>query len=474
MATPTNTTPSYAPSGFSVSSFNSPILFNPLNYLSNDRSFHKDLIEKYGTEKNYNVLMHALGKFADTDYTDNHSFYHYEQREIHPSFAVASTVTGASQITVTVGAADYTQSGALSSIRAGETLRLRSSGQQVQILSVNKTTASAHTATIKSLDGSVIASSGGSGNVLANDIFDLRGAVNVGERSTQLDSKAVVWDRVTNTITEHRDDFSISDIADMEKQEIRLGPDGNYYIRSKYIDVLNKRFLNEQSWKIMEGTPVTATGTTAGSGGGVTNGTKGLIPFVQAGGSTIQYSLGGGMQVSDFQGLARALMFYGGATEYHGLMDLASKQAMDNFLFTTFKQTYNDVSWESFKGDKEAAVAYGFDSFRMNGISWHFKFEPMFSSEMISKRPSTLGDAYANFAIFIPQKQNIGRDGEMIPSFQIVYQKQRATGDRIIVAETGLLAPTNKTTTAERTYSMITYYGTRVFGANGFSIFQGV
>ena len=466
------TSPTYAVSGVSLSSFNSPELFNGLN--SNDRSYFKDLVMKFGPE-NYSIISMALGNFADIDYTDNHTFYHYEKRQLHASFAVASQVasTGAGNaVTVTVGSNDYYLSGTQSPIRAGETMRLESSGVFVEIVSVSKSTANAHTAVIKPLDITQNIASAGSSNILAGDIFTFRGATNVGEGSTALDGKSPIWDKITNTITEHRDDFTITDIADMEKQEIML-VNGKPYYRYIAIDDINRRYLNEQSWKIMEGVAVTNTGLNANIGNGNTNGTKGVIPFVQAGGSTVQWTAANGIQIGDFQALARQLSYYGSASEYHLLMDLNSKQAFDNFLFTTYKNTYDAASYESVGKSKEASAAYGFDTFRMNGITWHSYVNPQFTPDMVYKRPFTLGSSYNNFSLAIPQKQNLSKDNKTYPSFQIIWQRQ-PNGNRVTVAETGLMAPNNKTTTANRTYTQIGYYGVRVFGANGYAIFQGV
>jgi hypothetical protein len=467
------TSPAYSQSGIATNSFSYPILLNDLN--SNDRSYVKDLIHKYGNE-NYALVMMSLGKFMDTDYTDNHQFYHYEKRQLHQSFAVAANVssTGAgASVTVQVGAGDYYESGNRSPIRAGEVMVLDSSNIQVMVVSVNTATPNAHTAVIRPLDSTVnIASAGTSGaTILANDLFLFRGAVNVGEGSTRLQGISPLWDRITNTVTEHRDDFAITDIAHMEKQEIKL-INGQPYYRDIAVDEVNKRWLNDQFWKLMEGVAVTNTGLTTNTGGGATNGTKGVIPYVQAGGSTVQYNAGA-PTISDFQALARQLRYYGGASEYHGLMDLQSKQAFDTFLFTTFKQTYDLVSWESVGGSKEAAVAYGFDTFRMNDITWHFFLNPQFSTSMVYKRPVSVSSAYANYTLFIPQRQNIGKNGESYPSFQIVWQKQ-PNGDRVSTFETGGFAMQNKTTTMERTFTQIGYYGSRVFGANGYAQFQGV
>lgn len=470
-----NISPAYSQSGIATSQFQYPILLNDLN--SNDRSYVKDLVYKFGAE-NYALIMMAMGRFVDEAATDNHQFYHYEKRQLHQSFAVLADVTAGAAgaaITVTVGAADYYENGARSPIRAGETMMLASSNILVQIVSVNTTVNNAHTAVIKPLDSTVIIASAGTANgkVSATDLFLFRGATNVGEGSTKLNGISPVWDKITNYVTEHRDDFTISDIASMEKQEIRVAANGQPYYRDIAVDEVNKRYMNDQFWKLMEGVTVTNTGLNANIGNGATNGTKGVIPYTSAGGSTVQYNAGL-PTIGDWQSLARQLKYYGGASDYHLLMDMLSKQAMDTFLFTTFKQTFDLVNWEHVGGSKEAAVAFGFDTWRMNDITWHFFMNPQFTTAMVYKRPTPLGAAYDNYTLCIPQRQNIGRNGDSYPAFQTVYQKNPVTGDRMITFETGGFANQNKTTTMERTFTVESYYGSRVFGANGFGLFLGV
>lgn len=466
------TSPAYAQSGIATSQLSYAILLNDLN--SNDRSYIKDLVYKYGNE-NYALIMMAMGQYMDTEYTDNHQYYHYEKRQLHQSFAVAADVAqgaaGAS-ITVQVGTSDYYESGARSPIRAGETMMLASSGILVQIISVNTATPNAHTAVVAPLDKTRVIASAGVAKVAAGDLFLFRGATNVGEGSTILSGISPVWDKIINYITEHRDDFTITDIASMEKQEIRVAANGQPYYRDIAVDEVNKRYMNDQFWKLMEGVLATNTGLNANIGNGATNGTQGVIPYVQAGGSTVQYNAGA-PTISDWQALARQLKYYGGASDYHMLMDLGSKQAMDTFLFTTFKQTYDMVNWAHVGGSKEAAVMFGFDTFRMNDISWHLFVNPQFSTSMVYKRPTPLGSSYDNFSLLIPQRQNIGRNGDSYPAFQLVWQKQ-PNGDRITTFETGGMAMQNKTTTLNRTFTQTGYYGARVFGANGFGIFTGV
>ena len=391
--------PSFATGGISQSQFTSPIIFNDLN--SQDRSYLKKLVAKFGDESSYNLFMMAEGKFMDTDMTDNHSFYHYEKRQMHQSFAVladVAAVAGNATATVTLGAGDYYEGGARSSVRAGSTYMLASSNILVQAISINTGTPNAHTVTFKSLDGSVIASAGTAGaTIKATDLFLDRGATNVGEGSTLLNGIAPVWDRVTNTVTEHRDDFTITDIADMEKQEVFL-IDGKPYIFDIAVDDLNKRYLNDQFWKLMEGVTVTNTGLTAATGGGITNGTKGVIPYANANGSTIQYTAGA-VTIADWQALARQVIYYGNSSEYHMLMDQLSKQTMDTFLNTTYKGSFNQASYESVGGSKESGGAYGFDTFRINGITWHLFMNPQFTTSKIYKRPTPYGAKYDNYTL---------------------------------------------------------------------------
>jgi hypothetical protein len=418
----------------------------------------------------------ALGNSIDMDFTDNHLFYHYEERQLHPSVAVANQVSGAgagNAVTITVGSSDYYESGAKSPVRLYEVVELASSGVQGQITAINTSTPNAHTATITPLSTTQNFVSAGSSNVLAGDLILFRGAVNIGEGSDKLNGLAPIWDKITNTVTEVRDDFTITDIADMEKQEIVTDPTtGQQYYYPAALSRLNQRYLNNVWFKVMEGTGVTSAITN--SQGGSTNGTIGVIPRVQANGSTIQYTAGA-PQIADIQALSRALNFFGAPGEYHMLMDVYGKQALDNLLFTTYKNTYHAATYESVGGSKEAGAAYGFDTYRLDNCTLHLMRNDMFNTEKIYKRVPTLGtDFYRHFSILIPQRVNQSKNGEEFPSFQLVWQKHRGSSERIATWETGGLAPMNKTTVANKTYSMLGYVGVRTFAPNQYAIFAGI
>jgi hypothetical protein len=464
MATPTNTLPSVGlPNGIASSATNRDLL-NNLNIF--DRSFEKSLVRIYGPE-NYAIVQMALGNSVMEAKSDNRTFYHYEKRGLHNSVTVNAQITAPSAgaaVTVTLGSGSYYNSGTQSPIRVGEVVRVMTSGIEGQITAINKSTANAHTATITPLVSSQAFVSAGSANLLAGEYLLMRGAVNVGEQSGKLDGISPLLDKVTNTTTEHRDDYTITDRADIEKNEVDFG-NGQFYYYYLAQDDMNKRYMNNAFFKIMEG--VAVNNLTNG-----TVGTVGVIPRVAANGSTIQYSASSGPAISDIHTLTRTLNFYGGAGEYHFLQDIYQRQAVNDLLFGKYNN--GAIRYASVGGSEEASVSYGFNSFSIDGFTFHFFLNNMFSPEAVYQiNPGSQVPEKRNYGLLIPQRiNNDAKTGKQFPSFQIVFQE--VNGQRVLTWETGALAPQNKTTDAQKTISMLSYVGARTFAANQYSIFAGV
>ena len=459
-----NTFPSTpTPSGVALSSANRSLL-NNLNIF--DRSFEKNLVRIYGAE-NYAIVQMALGNSVMEAKSDNRQFYHYEKRGLHQAVTVNAQISApaaGAAVTVTLGSGSYYSSGTQSPIRVGEVVRIMTSGIEGQVTAVNKTTANAHTATITPLRAADAFVSAGSVNLLAGEYLLLRGAVNIGEQSTVLDGISPLLDKITNTTTEHRDDFTITDRADIEKNEVDFG-NGQFYYYYLAMDDMNKRYMNQAFFKIMEGVAVDnlSTGTV---------GTTGVIPRVSAAGSTIQYSASSGPVIADIHTLTRTLNFYGGAGEYHFLQDIYQRQAVNDLLFGKYNN--GAIRYASVGGSEEASVSYGFNSFSIDGYTFHFFLNNMFSPEAVYQiNPGAQVPEKRNYGLLIPQKiNNDAKTGKQFPSFQIVFQE--VNGQRVLTTETGMLAPANKTTTANKTITMLSYPGVRTFAANQYAIFQGV
>ena len=459
-----NTFPSTpTPSGVALSSANRSLL-NNLNIF--DRSFEKNLVRIYGAE-NYAIVQMALGNSVMEAKSDNRQFYHYEKRGLHQAVTVNAQISApaaGAAVTVTLGSGSYYSSGTQSPIRVGEVVRIMTSGIEGQVTAVNKTTANAHTATITPLRAADAFVSAGSVNLLAGEYLLLRGAVNIGEQSTVLDGISPLLDKITNTTTEHRDDFTITDRADIEKNEVDFG-NGQFYYYYLAMDDMNKRYMNQAFFKIMEGVAVDNL-----SNGTV--GTLGVIPRVSAAGSTIQYSASSGPVIADIHTLTRTLNFYGGAGEYHFLQDIYQRQAVNDLLFGKYNN--GAIRYASVGGSEEASVSYGFNSFSIDGYTFHFFLNNMFSPEAVYQiNPGAQVPEKRNYGLLIPQKiNNDAKTGKQFPSFQIVFQE--VNGQRVLTTETGMLAPANKTTTANKTITMLSYPGVRTFAANQYAIFQGV
>lgn len=468
-----NSFPAYSQGAISSSATNRALL-NDLNIF--DRSFEKNLVRKYGAE-NYAIVQMALGNSVTEAKSDNRLFYHYEKRGLHQAVsvkaAVVAPVAGA-DVTVTIGSSsastfanDPSYYSSSLPLRPGEVVRIMTSGIEGQVVSVS-TGAYPLTAVIRPLVSTQAFTSAGSANLLVSDFLMLRGAVNIGEGSTVLNGMSPILDKIENTTTEHRDDFTITDRASIEKNEVDFG-NGNFYYYYLAQDDMNRRYMNNAFFKIMEGVAVNnITGTV---------GTTGVIPRVAAGGSTIQYTSGqfggvSGTDMSNMQTITRSLNFYGGSGEYHFLQDIYQRQEVNNLLFG--KYANGAISYGSVGGSQEAAASYGFSSFMIDGYTFHFFLNNMFSPEAVYHiNPGALTPEKRNYGLLIPQKINSdAKTGKQFPSFQIVFQE--VNGQRILTTETGMLAPQNKTTTANKTLSMLSYPGVRVFAANQYAIVEGV
>lgn len=468
-----NTYPAYSQGAISSSSANRALL-NDLNIF--DRSFEKNLVRKYGAE-NYAIVQMALGNSVVEAKSDNRLFYHYEKRGLHQAVSVKAAVVApaaGADVTVTIGSSsastfanDPSYYSSQLPLRPGEVVRIMTSGIEGQVVSVS-TGSYPLSAVIRPLVSTQAFTSAGSANLLASDFLMLRGAVNIGEGSTVLNGMSPILDKIENTTTEHRDDFTITDRAAIEKNEVDFG-NGNQYYYYLAQDDMNRRYMNNAFFKIMEGVAVNNIAGTVG--------TTGVIPRVAANGTTIQYTSGqfggvSGTDMSNMQAITRSLNFYGGSGEYHFLQDIYQRQEVNNLLFG--KYANGAISYGSVGGSQEAAASYGFSSFMIDGYTFHFFLNNMFSPEAVYHiNPGALTPEKRNYGVLIPQKINSdAKTGKQFPSFQIVFQE--VNGQRILTTETGMLAPQNKTTTANKTISMLSFPGVRVFAANQYAIVEGV
>lgn len=444
------------PSGVSTTNGTNLSFLTAMNI--KDRSFMPELQEVFGKESYIYMMESVFGK----EKTDNQTFYHYEPRGKQASaIKVASYTGGASagaNAVVTLHADSHYNSGTESAIRVGEGVMISATGVMGQCTAVNKTTANAHTATFEPLDTSETF------NPSIGDWLLFQGITDVGEGSDKFSNIQQIIRKVSNTVTEIREDYEIPDKAAMERLEVSFN--GQHYYRYKGTKDAELRFSNAQESKLVFGPKVDNTVITANG----TAGSLGLIPQVRAGGSSLTYTPGS-FNLAKFQEITRQLDFNGAGSEIHHLCDVHQYQDVQNNLFAKYDN--GAIIWDSVGGSKEAAAKYGFTGLHMEGYNWMWKKYAPFSPEWKYGVSPSLDHQYKNFGIILPQ--GVVRDPKTAatrPMINIMYQPQ-PNGAEVHAWSTGGFADTPTSTKANIVNSFITTKGLRLSGANQCVIIEG-
>ncbi len=431
-----------------------------LRFLSNlaiqDRSFDPMLMEVYGKE-NYMYFMEKIGKARKTE---NETFYHYEVGgKLYPSVSVASggSATPGATATVVIAAESHRNSGAESPLRVGEVVEIMSSGIQGKILTINKGTPNAHSCTIAPLVAT------DAFNPAAAEVLLFKGLKHVGEASDTFEGIQNVTRKVTNTVTEIREDYTITDKAAMER--IEWSVNGRNYFRYKGTKDTEKRFLNSIEDTLVFDNPVTNTTVTANG----TKGTKGAINQISAGGSIIDYTVGA-IDIPDFQTMVRIFDQNGAPAEIHHICDPLQFQEIQTSLFDKYPN--GAILWDSVGGSEQAAAKYGFRSLSVENYNFHWKKYAPFSPAWKYGRLS--GSArYNNYGIVIPMGAHTDpRTSEVSPTFEIRYQEIPGKG-MVHAWETGALASTPTNGKLNVTNSYAAFRGLQLKAANQCVILRG-
>lgn len=404
--------------------------------------YFNQFVEKYGAQ-NYAQLLEALGMKATVP---SRKFGHFETRgKLHANVQVSSITGGASAgaaITVTIAAASILNS--RSPIRSGEVLENAKNGRQYKVTSVSTYP---NIFVMTPFDATEV----GNTTVAANDFLVFRGVAEAGEASNKFDTITGLVDEKLFYTTEIREDFTISDRAKIE--ELWFEVNGQPYYTYKGLDEAVRRFMNNKEFKLMFGKPQ----------GGAT-GSVGLIPQVEASGNTYSaWDQNSNFGITHFHALSRLIDFNGGAQEYHFLMDAYMRAFVDDGLFATY--TGGAIQWASVGGSSEVAIKYGFDSIKIDGITFHLKKYLPFNAEAVyGVAPTT--EYYKNTGLLIPMKD--GRDavnGDKIPALRIVYNEVEP-GKEVKVWETGALAKVPTNDKMELNVHHMSYCGIQLFGAD--------
>lgn len=276
-------------------------------------------------------------------------------------FRVAANVVVVDEDTpITVTVSTYTDSAeTLSAPAVGLFFRENSSDIVFEVISVNKTTAGAHTATIKPVSSDVT----GQTIPVADAEFISLGRPKVQEASYQQDGEYEGWTERENEVTMIRTNKAYTDLATMIKIEQRDGV--TYYDLDN--TTITRQHTDAKELALIDG----AAADAVTSDGNENNNALGLVELVKTYGTSLDGG-GSGATVNDafFTDLARAIDGSGRANNYRGLVGVEAYYAVSDFLASsaTPQIIINNGDADDIK------VIFDYDtSFKIKGVSYDFK-----------------------------------------------------------------------------------------------------
>ena len=440
--------------------------------------YYKSYVEKYGSED----FTWWLATYAGMEEVKNRDFFWFENRsKLITSVQAASNVPAATGATITLTLASdyYYNSGTQAPLRVGETVRVASTNVEGQILTVNTSTPYAFTFTVAPKLTSQSLASAGSSSFLATDVLIFGGIMDAGEASTSNAPMIQLDQKYTNSITEMRESWSATDLAEMTEVYYTGGFSGDVpaggaqagtsLFTLKGLVKSNVRFKDDVEMKLMRGNQVNNTAVNS-----TTVGTQGIIPQVLQNGETVGYTPGN-LDIAKLHEITRIMDVNGSVSENMWLQDIYQNQNFSDGLFAAYPA--GAYVWGSNEKSEEAAVNYGCKSISIDGYHFKVKKYKPFNTEYLSGVTPTT-DYFRNFGLICPQGET--RDAKdaskLYKNITITYQqppKGGTIGNGIRVWQWGGGSQNPTSGTMNDNVEMITYRGARVVAANQFVILQG-
>jgi hypothetical protein len=432
--------------------------------------------QKYGTEL-YNYFFQWLATFDGMQEVKNQNFFWFESRgknqlAVTNLNAVNAPAAGAT-VTINIPAGElYNDGTSYTPLRVGETVYVASSNIGGEILTVP----TPDSATIRPKKSTEAFVSAGSANLLAGEILIFGGLTDVGEASTQYKSQTHLDKRYDNNITEIREEYAATDLAEMTDIYYssgvtgdvinNVGQAGTSYFTYKSMVKTDVRYLNSIDSRLMRGDAITNTGLISAT----SVGTQGFIPKITADGETVNYTAGT-LDIAKLHEITRIMKVNGCAIQNTWLQDIFQSQDFDDGIFKEYPA--GAFVWGNGTNSEEASIAYGTANMKIDGILLQTKeYKPFNSEYQTGLTPAD--DYFRNYGIIAPNGAvPDARDFTMMKNVGIMYQtppKGGTTGNgiRTWAYGGGSINATDGTMTDNVSY--ITYRGLRVVCANQFVI----
>ena len=431
--------------------------------------YYKQYVEKYGSEE----FFMWLATYGGMEEVKNRNFFWFENRGklmvAVSNLNLVSTPAAGATVSITISADDVFPTNQ-SPLRVGETVRIASNNVEGVIITVP----TYNTATIRPKQ-STQAFAGSTGSLIAGEVLIFGGNTDVGEASSSIEPLIHLDKKYENNITEMRESFAATDLAEMTEVFYNSGVSGSEmagggqagtsYFTYKGLVKSNTRFLNNIEQKLMRGNIQNNSGLNTTT----SVGTQGFIPKIEADGETVTYTPGT-LDIAKLHEITRIMDVNGCAKDNLWLQDIYQRQNFSDGIFKEFPA--GAWVWGANEKSEEANINYGVQSIMIDGYRFGVKKYKQFNTETYTgKTPTT--DAYRNYGIICPQ--GTARDAKdstkVYKNITVMYQqpvKGGTVGNGIRVWQWGggSLNPTDGTMRDH--VEMITYRGLRVCAANQF------
>lgn len=441
--------------------------------------YYKNYVEKYGNED----FTWWLNAYAGMEQVFNREYFWFENRgKLMPGVQTSGNVaaTAGATITLTLASGYHYNSGTQTPLRAGETVRVASTNVEGEILAITGTTASAWTFTVRPKISTQSLASAGSTSFLATDALLFGGAMDAGEASTSIAPQIQLDEKYTNTITEMRETWSATDLAEMTEVYYTGGFSGDTpaggaqagvsLFTLKGLVKSNTRYKNFIENKLMRGNIVNNTGLTSST----SVGSEGILPKILADGETVGYTPGN-LDIAKLHEITRIMDVNGCANEAIWMQDIFQNQNFSDGLFAAYPA--GAWVWGANEKSEEAMINYGCKGINIDGYMLKVKKYRQFNSEYTTGVTPAV-DYFRNYGFIAPQGET--RDAKDVTkaykNITIMYQqpnKGGTVGNGIRVWQHGGASQNPTNGTMNDNVEMITYRGSRVVAANQFVNVQG-
>lgn len=437
--------------------------------------YYKQYTEKYGNED----FTWWLATYGGMEQVKNRNFFWFENRgKLQVGVQTTGNVSAGvgATITLTLAAGDHLNNGTETPLRVGETVRIASTNVEGEILAITGTTAFAFTFAVAPKITTQSLSSFGSTSYLATDVLIFGGDMDAGENSNSINPLIHLDQQYNNNITEMRESWSATDLAEMTEVWYDSGVTGmdmaggaqagTSYFTYKGLVKSTQRFVNNVEFKLMRGNIVNNTAVSTTSVGA-----EGIIPKVLTDGETVGYTPGT-LDIAKLHEITRIMDVNGGAKENNWLMDIYQRQDFSDGLFKEYPA--GAWVWGSNEKSQEAAIAYGVKSIDIDGFMFNVKKYRQFNTEMTTGL-TPVNDFFRNFGMICPMGESRdARDAtKSYKNITVMYQnpvKGGTLGNGIRVWQWGGASQNPTSGQMNDNVEMITYRSTRVVAANQFLI----